>query len=69
MAPSTHLGNSQDARDERGLRSLPVDQRELLEQDVQRRRNDPEFVARVKARVATDLATLDRLARYDAAHR
>lgn len=46
-----------------------VDQRQLIEADVQRRRNDPGFVDRVKARIAADLAILERLAQYDAEHR
>jgi hypothetical protein len=47
----------------------PVDQRQLLQADLQRRHNDPGFVDRVKARIAADLAILDRLAQYDAEHR
>lgn len=46
-----------------------VDQRQLLEADLQRRRNDPGFVARVRARIAADLAILERLDQYDAEHR
>jgi hypothetical protein len=47
---------------------MDVDDRQLLEADLKRRRNDPGFVARVKARIDADRAILERLARYDAEH-
>ena len=71
-APHRPLPRWGETRVTRGP-SLPrleaVDQRQLLEADLRRRRNDPGFVDRVKARIAADMAILERLAQYDAEHR